>query len=163
MQSAAPIRPGEQVVVFSVAQYTYAASIATVREIHPAVAVTGVPDPPPCCEGVINLRGSLVPVFDLRERLGIQKRPAQLGDHFIFIQNHDATIAYRVDAVAEVAAVEEVLPPIGDQLARVEPTLIGAVKVAGEIVPAIDIARLAHQPSLDAFRGNTDSTHRSAT
>jgi len=162
MSASTHIRPGEQVVLFSVSRYTYAISIASVREIHPAAAVTRVPDPPPSCEGVINLRGCLVPVFDLRERLGLEKRAAQLADHFVFIQDDDATIAYRVDSVVEVAAVREFLPPSGEHLAGAQLALVGAVKVAGDIVPLVDLARLVDRNVIEALEAGTGALGRSA-
>lgn len=161
MSAPTHMRPGEQVILFSVSHYTYAVSISSVREIHPAATVTWVPDPPPCCEGVINLRGCLVPIFNLRERLGIEKRPSQLGDHFIFVQDQDATVAYRVDSVVEVAAVREFLPPSGEHLARAKFALIGAVKVGDKIIPVIDLVHLVDRHALDTFQAGAGAFRRS--
>ncbi|MGH2386884.1 MAG: chemotaxis protein CheW, partial [Chloroflexota bacterium] len=57
-----------QVVVFRLADGSYAVDIATVREIIRPQLITVVPLAPPFVVGVINLRGSIVPVLDLRRR-----------------------------------------------------------------------------------------------
>ncbi|MFH0962633.1 MAG: chemotaxis protein CheW [Planctomycetota bacterium] len=136
------VRLGDQVVVFRVGRCTYATAIGNVREIEPAAEVTWVPDPPPGCEGVINLRGGLVPVFNLRGRLGLPAAEARLSDHFLFVRGEGRLVAFRVDSVSEVAIVSEVVSPPSQQVTGRPDLLEGAVKVAEELVPVIDLARL---------------------
>ncbi len=60
-----------QLVVFDLAGEVYGVSIETVREIIRMQAVTYVPDAPDFVEGVINLRGRVIPVVDVRKRFGL--------------------------------------------------------------------------------------------
>lgn len=81
MSECQPLQAGEQVLVFEVAGTAFAADVAQVREIQPTVAVTPVPDPPPYCEGVFNLRGTMVPVFNLRQRLDLGEKRVRITDN----------------------------------------------------------------------------------
>src|SRR5271165_4145037 len=63
---------GEQVVVFDVFNESYAVNIARVHEIIRLQQITVIPGAPPYIEGVINLRGKVIPVLDLRKRFGLQ-------------------------------------------------------------------------------------------
>ena len=60
-----------QLVVFDLAGEAYGVNIGTVREIIRMQAVTHVPETPDFVEGVINLRGRVIPVVDLRKRFGL--------------------------------------------------------------------------------------------
>ena len=60
-----------QLVVFDLAGENYGVDINTVREIIRMQQVTHVPDAPEYVEGVMNLRGSVIPVIDLRKRFGL--------------------------------------------------------------------------------------------
>lgn len=60
-----------QLVVFELANEVYGINIGTVREIIRMQTVTYVPDSPDFVEGVINLRGRVIPVVDLRKRFGL--------------------------------------------------------------------------------------------
>jgi len=64
--------------------------------------------------------------------------------------------------VLEVAAVREFLPPSGEQLARAQVALVGAVKVGGDIVPLIDLARLVDRNVIAALEAGAGALRRSA-
>jgi len=76
-------------------------------ELTRAVAVTPLPKAPPIVEGVINLRGALVPVLDIRQRLGLPARPLTPDQHFIIARSGRRLVALRVDRALDLVAVEE--------------------------------------------------------
>ena len=61
----------EEVLLFDVGGQRHALRIAQVRELLPALSTTPLPGSPPWIEGVINLRGVMVPVLDMRQRFGL--------------------------------------------------------------------------------------------
>lgn len=94
-----------QLVVFELGGETYGIDIHTVREIIRMQKVTFVPDAPDCVEGVINLRGRVIPVVDLRRRFRMpaQERGADVRILVVDIEGED--IGVIVDAVTEVKRI----------------------------------------------------------
>lgn len=79
-----------------------------VVELHPVVRITPLPRAPHVVEGVINVRGSLVTVINLRARLGLRQRPPLVGDHLVMVRVGARTVALRVDRAVEMVTVDSV-------------------------------------------------------
>lgn len=86
-------------LVFDVAGQRFALPLPNVREVLRAVAITRLPEAPAVIEGVIDVRGNLVPVMDIRARVGLPQRPLELEDRLIVVESDDRTLALRVDRV----------------------------------------------------------------
>jgi len=142
MSPGPPLQPSEQLLAFEVAGNAFAAAVAQVREIQPAVAVTPIPDPPPCCEGVFNLRGTMVPVFNLRDRLSLSEKQSRLSDNFIIVQEGRALAAFRVDAATEVVLPLEMLSQDEVVLERLAGAVLGAFRLDDKLVPVINLVQL---------------------
>lgn len=102
-----------QVVTFSLAGEEFGVPILEVREIIRMTPITPVPRAPEFVEGVINLRGQIIPVVDLRKRFGITA--AEVGAHtrIIVIEVNDNVLGLIVDAVDEVLRIpaDTIAPP----------------------------------------------------
>jgi purine-binding chemotaxis protein CheW len=101
-----------EILVFEIGGQRYALPAAEVREIVRAVAITALPRAPAIVEGVINLRGRIVPVLDLRSRFRLPAKPLEPMDHLIVAWAGERIVALRVDHATELirldpAAVEE--------------------------------------------------------
>lgn len=83
----------------------YVIDLRRVREIVPPVPVTAVPRAPPFVEGVAHLRGAVVPVIDVRKRLGVSPRPDDRHTRFLLVTVGRRVLALVVDAVLEVVRV----------------------------------------------------------
>ncbi len=103
---------GEQVVVFDVFNESYAVNIARVHEIIRLQQITIIPGAPQYIEGVINLRGKVIPVLDLRKRFGLQADKHTRSSRIVVVEINDQTLGLIVDGVSEVLRI-----PAG----RVEP------------------------------------------
>lgn len=79
--------------------------LEAVVEIHPAVQLTPLPDAPEVVVGLLNRRGRLLPVLDLRRRLGLPSRPLQVDDRLVVLQAAQREVALLVDAAVDVLAV----------------------------------------------------------
>ncbi len=86
-----------QVVIFRLAEGSYAIDIAAVREIIRPQALTTVPQAPPCVVGVINLRSSIVPVLDLRRRCGLPPINATRDSRVVVVQVGDQSVGLQVE------------------------------------------------------------------
>ena len=94
-----------KLIIFKLGREEYGMDILRVQEIKRMMSITRVPSTPPFIKGVINLRGSVLPVIDLRTRLGLVE--AELGDaaRIIVIIANDTTVGFIVDEVVEVTTI----------------------------------------------------------
>lgn len=97
-----------QVVVFALGEIEFGIDILQVREVERMLPITRVPHVAPYVEGVVNLRGRLVPVVDLRLRLGLPSKPPTKAARIIVAEIGDRYVGMIVDRVHEVARI-----PIG--------------------------------------------------
>ncbi len=94
-----------KLIIFKLGREEYGMDILRVQEIKRMMSITRVPSTPPFIKGVINLRGSVLPVIDLRTRLGLVE--TELGDaaRIIVIMANDTTVGFIVDEVVEVTTI----------------------------------------------------------
>jgi purine-binding chemotaxis protein CheW len=111
------------VLVFALGEERHALELRWVREIFTLVALTPVPTAPPALLGVVNFKGAIVPVLDLRVLLGsaAPARPLQPGDALLLVDVDGTRVALAVDRIDAVTAVDEGEPtlPLADPTALV--------------------------------------------
>lgn len=133
-----------QIVVFAIGKEFYGLPIDAVQEIVRVPEVTTVPDAPSFFEGVINLRGKIVPVVDLRARLRLPRAERTRSTRVLITGNEGRVIGLLVDAVSEVrklpaGSVKE--PP--EMIAAVGIEYItGVVKADERLIVFLDIAKI---------------------
>lgn len=93
-------------VVFHLGGLRYGLTSTAVREVVRAVAVLPLPKAPPIVEGIIDYRGAVVPVLDIRARFGLPGTPLDPHQHFIVATAAERTVALRVDRVAQIVAID---------------------------------------------------------
>lgn len=96
-----------QYVVFRLAAEEYAFDIASVKEIRDLEQVAKVHRSPAYIEGVMNLRGKLVTVVDLRKRLNIEAKTPDDLSKIVVVEAPDAPVGFLVDEVMEVVRVAD--------------------------------------------------------
>lgn len=79
--------------------------VSVIQEVVRAVAVSPLPEAPTAVEGVINFRGTLVPVFDLRRRFGLPPSSPSLHHHFVIAQAGPRLATLRVNRVLDLVEV----------------------------------------------------------
>jgi purine-binding chemotaxis protein CheW len=101
-----------QLVTFKLGGEEYAVDILKVQEINRMVEITTVPNTPAFIEGVINLRGKVIPVISLRKKFGLEAKTVDSQSR-IMVVNVGATIGLVVDSVSEVLrlSADTVEPP----------------------------------------------------
>ena len=102
-----------EVLVFEVGGQRYGLPTVDVRELVRAVAITPLPDAPAVIEGVVNVRGRVLPVLDVRARFRLPAKPLDPSDHFIVASAGPRGVILRVDRATHLALVDEasVQPP----------------------------------------------------
>ncbi len=113
MAEDALVEEEQQLVVFKLAEEEYAVSILQVQEIKRMTEITRVPHTPEYLKGVLNLRGSVLPVIDLKKRLGLPQKEYTEDTRIIIVKTNDIAVGLIVDAVSEVTAVrsDQIEPP----------------------------------------------------
>ena len=91
-----------QVVAFKLRNEEYGISILNVQEIRNLTDITRVPFAQEFIKGVINLRGSVLPVIDLKQRLGLEETPYTDDTRIVTVSIDDLHVGMLVDAVTEV-------------------------------------------------------------
>ena len=99
------IDAGMQVVAFKLRDEEYGVNIFQVQEIRNLVDITRVPFSASYIKGVINLRGSVLPVIDLKKRLGLEQTPYTDKTRIVTVKVGDLPVGMLVDAVTEVLTI----------------------------------------------------------
>jgi purine-binding chemotaxis protein CheW len=96
-----------EVLVFEVAGQRYGLPTDDVRELVRAVAITPLPSAPAVIEGVVNVRGRVLPVLDVRARFSLPARALDPSDHFIVAAAGPRGVILRVDRATHLAMIDE--------------------------------------------------------
>ncbi len=94
-----------QLVSFMLGNEEFGVDILCVQEINRMLQITKVPNSPEFVNGVINLRGKVIPVIDLRQRLGMPRREHDKNTRIVVVEVNNKTIGFIVDAVREVLRI----------------------------------------------------------
>jgi purine-binding chemotaxis protein CheW len=139
-----------QLVSFNIGREEFGIDILTVQEIIRMIQITTVPNSKPYVSGVINLRGRIIPVIDLRTRLGMQQRDSDNNTRIIVVSLRDTTIGFIVDSVSEVlripASVTEAPPSI---VAGIKADYITSVaKLEDRILILLDLEKIISEEEI---------------
>jgi purine-binding chemotaxis protein CheW len=94
-----------QLVSFKIGDEEFGVDILQVQEINRMLDITRVPNAPDFVEGVINLRGRVIPVIDLRKRFNLQQRARDKDTRIIVVELSNKVVGFVVDAVSEVLRI----------------------------------------------------------
>jgi purine-binding chemotaxis protein CheW len=123
----------EQLVVFDLAGESYGLSIAAVQEIVRMQHITKVPRAPEFVEGVTNLRGRIIPVLNLRYRLGLASEDNSGSARIVVVQISTHTVGLIVDAVSEVLMISsDAIEPPSPVVKSVDSMFLRGVARVGE-------------------------------
>ena len=136
-----------QLVVFQLGAEFYGVEIARVHEIIRLQAVTRVPRAPAFVEGVINLRGKVIPVVDLRRRFGLPTADHTRASRIVVVEIGDQVVGVVVDGVSEVLRVNgATVEPPSPVVAGIDSEYIhGIAKLDDRLVILLDLDRVLAQ------------------
>jgi len=95
----------EQMVTFNLGQEEFGVNILQVQEINRMVEITRVPQTERYVEGIINLRGKVIPIIDLRKKFGMPEKEYNNHTRIVVVDVANETIGLVVDGVSEVLRV----------------------------------------------------------
>ena len=105
-QAQASSQAQSQVLCFTLGEEAYGIPILKVREIQAEAVITRIPKSPPYMPGVINLRGAIVPILDLRHRFALGDPPEGGRPVIVIVEVQGRTLGMRVDAVSDVVDLD---------------------------------------------------------
>lgn len=134
----------QQLVVFDLGREIYGVDIASVQEIIRMQDITRVPRAPRFVEGVINLRGKVIPVVDLRRRFGLAVADHTRTSRIVVVDIGDHTIGMVVDGVSEVLRITEacIEPPSPVVTTLDSDYLRGIAKLEERLVILLELDRI---------------------
>lgn len=133
-----------QIVAFSLGSETYGVDIGQVREIIPIQKIVPVPRAPEFVEGIINLRGRVIPVLDLRKHFGFAKNEHAPEQRIVLTESNGESIGVIVDSVSSVLRISQdsIEPPAsvitGNQIEYIK----GIAKVDYSLIILLDLTRI---------------------
>jgi purine-binding chemotaxis protein CheW len=132
------------IVGFRVGRETYGVPITSLHEIVRVPEITAVPDAPDYMEGVINLRGKIVSVLDLRKRLGEKTVVSNRRNRILVLEHRGKLNGLIVDSATEVLKIpaSDVEPSPTELLQGGVKCVTGLGKFQGRLIVLLDMARL---------------------
>jgi purine-binding chemotaxis protein CheW len=143
-QADAALGEERQLVVFQLGAELYGVDIARVHEIIRLQAITRVPRAPKFVEGVINLRGKVIPVVDLRRRFGLPTAEHTRATRIVVVEIGDQVVGIIVDSVSEVLRINtSTVEPPSPVVAGIDSEYLhGIAKLPERLVILLDLDRV---------------------
>ncbi len=136
-----------QLVTFTLEKEEYAVNILNVQEINRITEITKVPNAPDYVEGVINLRGKVIPVINLRKKFALYNKDTDDSSRVIIMDIQGVTYGLVVDSVSEVLRIPsdivEPPPPMASSMSSM--FIKGIAKLENRLIILIDIDGLMGQ------------------
>ncbi len=145
---------GEKYLTFRLANEEFGVEIHRIREIVGMIGITRVPRAPKHVSGVINLRGSVIPVLDLRERLGLERREKSHASCIMVaclrVRDRNLNVGIVVDSVSEVLEINpDEIEPAPSFTTEVESGVVeGIGKVGERVIMLLNLNAVATEENL---------------
>lgn len=138
--TAGPEPRWETWVTFRLADEVFAFTVETVHEIVRVGTVTRVPHAPYAVRGIVNLRGGVVPMVDLRVRIGLGSTDVSPGSRILITKTRDRVLGLLVDSVEQVTRVDrnQVNPPPSDVMTEQSEYIVGVTHVDDALLILLD-------------------------
>ena len=133
-------------VTFSAGEQSFSIEITQVREIRRWSPVTALPHVPQEVLGVMNLRGSVIPIYDLAARFGLGQTPENPRNVIVVAMHGGQTVGLLVEAVSEILSVPrdqiQETPDIRSEMAR--QSITGVIPIESGMTRVIDLGAVLH-------------------
>jgi purine-binding chemotaxis protein CheW len=138
-------------ILFQLNEATYAIRSREIQQLDMVRAITAVPNAPPFVEGVVSVRGEVIPVVNLRKRFGFADATANARSRMLVVRQGKRTVGLLVDSAREFASIadDDIQPPpetIADMSGRY---LEGIAQVGSRLVLVLNVTELLDGKSLE--------------
>jgi purine-binding chemotaxis protein CheW len=134
----------QQLVIFELANEFYGINIAVVESIIKMQAITQLPQSPAYVKGVTNLRGSVLPVIDLRSRFALDPKEDTRQTRIIIVTMGSIKVGVTVDGVSEVLRVsDELIEPLPPMVNSVNSVFLkGIVRLENRLIILLELGKV---------------------
>lgn len=142
-----------QVVGFRIGRETFGLPISIVREIVRVPEITAVPNAPDYIEGVINLRGRIIPIVDLRKRFGQKSAEASKKNRIVVVEIGARAFGLIVNSASEVLRIppSEIEEPSNVFQEGELDFVTGVGKLKGRLVILLDVSKILKRGELSSM------------
>ncbi|QGY41253.1 chemotaxis protein CheW [Pseudodesulfovibrio cashew] len=142
-----------QLVTFSIGEEEFGVNILQVQEIIRTMEITNVPRAPEFVEGVINLRGKVIPIVDMRSRFGLESKEHDKYTRIIVIEIEMIVVGFVVDSVSEVLRIpaNSVQPPPPVVAGMDSDYIDGVGKLEDRLLILLDLDKLLDNEEREAL------------
>lgn len=152
VQKKAADAKSQEFVAFRIGVQEFCIDIMSVREIRGWTPATPLPRAPHFVRGVINLRGAVLPVVDLGQRLGLPAAEQSASQVIIVVQIKNRVVGLLVDAVSDILTIEadkiQPTPDVSSEAART--FIIGIIGVEGRMISLMSLDHVLPSSEVEA-------------
>jgi purine-binding chemotaxis protein CheW len=140
----------DKYLTFRIGKESYGIEIRHVTEIGVMQEITEVPDMPDCITGVINLRGNVISVMNVRSRFGLESKEYDERTCIIVVDINNLSVGLIVDTVNEVLSIPEdqIDPPPKTHSGIKSSYIQGMGKVEGQVKILLDVEKILYEEEL---------------
>ncbi len=155
-----------QLVTFHLGDEEFAVDILNIQGINRMIEITKVPNSPDYVEGIICLRGKILPIIDLRRRLGLPTKEYDKSTRFIVVEIENKIIGFIVDSVCEVLRINRNLtePPPAIVAGIASDYITSVAKLEDRLIILLDLNKVLtdnQKAELVAFNVDDDKLNTS--
>ena len=148
-----------QLVTFKIEDDEFGVDILKVQEINRMMSITRIPNAPDFVEGVINLRGKIIPIVDLRKKLGFPGKEYDKSTRIIVVELEGIVLGFIVDSVSEVLRIpSSIIEPPPSIIRGIESEFIeGVGKLEDRLLILLELKKIftgSEQKSLEGLDVN---------
>jgi purine-binding chemotaxis protein CheW len=152
----------KQLISFTVGAEEYGLELLRVKEVIRMRHITWLPKAPPCVKGIINLRGEVIPIVDLRERFGLQGQEQTAMTRVIVVEVAGKPVGMVVDSASQVVRVpaDQFDPPptVMGEGSRDFITAVG--KTGDRLIMMIDVDRILSTEEMNQIAGSLQAVEK---
>lgn len=143
-----------QLVSFNIGEEEFGVDILRVQEINRMVEITRVPNSPDYVEGVINLRGKVIPIIYMRKRIGMPAKPLDKDTRIIVVEIEKKVIGFIVDSVNEVLRINKsITEPPPTMVAGIDSDFITSIaKLEDRLLILLDLEKILTKSEVDEIK-----------
>ncbi len=145
----------KQLISFTVGTEEYGLDLLRVKEVIRMRQVTWLPKAPACVKGIINLRGDVIPIVDVRERFGLQRQESTATTRVIVVEVEGRNVGIVVDSASQIARIpiEQFVapPPVAGESTRKFITSVG--KLGDRLVIMLDVEKILSLQEMREIEG----------
>ncbi|MBI4565719.1 MAG: purine-binding chemotaxis protein CheW [Planctomycetes bacterium] len=142
-----------RILVFEIARQRYGLPAGDVQELARAASIVQLPKAPAIVEGVINVRGTTLPVLDIRARFRRPAKPLEPADHFVMARAKQRTVAIRADRALDLIEIPDSRIDDAKRIVPGADYVAGVAKLPDGLVLIHDLATFLSDAESDQLAG----------